>query len=141
MLRIARRGMRSIVRAACATLWRSRAAFDMVGFLSPAFLPDRKSSAARAASCAKMKKTPEGGSRRGFDGGDRVPSAGKDPVELLLDLVFLRLRGHGDLLDQQRTRRVQHLALAERQLLVALEPLQIPQHLGDLEHRAGLDLL
>src|SRR5579871_216456 len=68
-------------------------------------------------------------------------SAGEDAIELLLDLHFLRLRRHGDLLDQQRARGVQHLALAERQLLVALETLQVAEHLGDLEHRARLDLL
>src|SRR5579862_3298603 len=68
----------------------------------------------------------------------RVPSeiaasAREDPIELLLDLHFLRLRRDGDLLDEERARRVEHLPLAERQLLVALETLQVTEHLGDLE--------
>src|SRR5882724_6588265 len=67
--------------------------------------------------------------------------AGEDPIELLLDLHFLRLRRDGDLLDEQRARRVEHLALAERQLLVTLEPLQVAEDLGDLEDGARLDLL
>jgi hypothetical protein len=37
--------------------------------------------------------------------------------------------------------RVEHLALAEGELLVALQHEEITEHLGDLEHAAGLDLL
>src|SRR4051812_50208394 len=71
----------------------------------------------------------------------KLGSAGEDTVQLLLDLALLGLGGHGDLLDQQGACGVEHLALAERQLLVGLEPLEVAQDLGDLEHGAGLDLL
>src|SRR5215467_3526174 len=71
----------------------------------------------------------------------KLRSAGEDAVQLLLDLDLFRLRRDGDLFDQKRARGVEHLALAERQLLVALESLQVAEDLGDLEDRTGLDLL
>src|SRR5207253_220880 len=37
--------------------------------------------------------------------------------------------------------RIQHLALAEGQVLVALQQIEVTQHLGDLEDGACLDLL
>ena len=39
--------------------------------------------------------------------------------------------GDGEFLDQQAARRIEHLALAERQFLIALEHQQVAQNLGD----------
>src|SRR5581483_3276864 len=68
-------------------------------------------------------------------------SVGEDRLELFHDLLLGMGLGDGELLNQQAARGVEHLALAERQLLVALEHQQIAQHLGDLQRRSGLDLL
>src|SRR5262249_62271991 len=65
----------------------------------------------------------------------------EDLLQVALDLVLGALLGETELLDQQRPRGVEHLPLAERQVLVALEQVEVAEHLGDLEHRAGLDLL
>src|SRR5215813_3388332 len=65
----------------------------------------------------------------------------EDLLEIVLDLVLAALPGQRELLDQQRARGVEHLPLAEGEVLVALEEVEIAQNLSDLEHRAGLDLL
>src|SRR5215467_16158810 len=65
----------------------------------------------------------------------------EDLPEVGLDLVLGALLGEAELLDQQRAGGVEHLPLAEREVLVALEQIEVAEHLGDLEHRAGLDLL
>src|ERR1041385_5166171 len=62
-------------------------------------------------------------------------------LELLLDLLLGPLAGDGELLDDELLRVVEHLALAEREHLAALEPIQVAIDLGDVEQRAGLDLL
>src|SRR5580700_5749015 len=64
----------------------------------------------------------------------------EDHLQLFHDFFFWMSLGDRQFLDQQRTRRVEHLALAERQFLVALQHQQIAQHLGDFEWRTGFDL-
>src|SRR6478672_8264200 len=68
------------------------------------------------------------------------PSVGEHNFELFHDLLFWMSLRDGQFLDQQAARRVEHLALTERQLLVALEHQQITQDLSNLERRAGFDL-
>src|SRR5436190_2497120 len=119
---------------------------DMIASFWRVLFRDEEASAARARGCAQKitqdKKNPGGRPPTGVEtSSEREGLSREDAIQLLFDLHFLRLRRDRDLLDQQRARRVQHLALAERQFLVTLEPLQIAQHLGDLEDRAGLDLL
>src|SRR2546428_8615549 len=68
-------------------------------------------------------------------------SVGEDAPELLHDpLLAVRLRDR-ELLHEEVAGRVEHLALAEGELLVPLQHEEVAQHLGDLEHAAGLDLL
>src|SRR5258708_37031226 len=68
-------------------------------------------------------------------------SAVEDGLQVQLDLVLIDALGERQLLDEEVARRVEHLALAEAQVLVELEQVQVAQHLRDLEHGAGLDLL
>src|SRR5256885_7859930 len=68
-------------------------------------------------------------------------SAVEDRLQVALDLVLVDALGQRQLLDEEITRCVKHLALAEAQVLVELEQIQVAQHLGDLEDGAGLDLL
>src|SRR6516162_8804641 len=65
----------------------------------------------------------------------------EDLPEVGLDLVLGALLGEAELLDQQGTSGVEHLPLAEGEVLVTLEEVEVAKHLGDLEDRAGLDLL
>src|SRR5215813_10042914 len=65
----------------------------------------------------------------------------EDLPEVGLDLVLGALLGEAELLDQQGAGGVEHLPLAEGQVFVALEEVQVAEHLGDLEHGTGLDLL
>src|SRR6185369_5126162 len=67
-------------------------------------------------------------------------SVREDRLQLLHDLVLgMRLRDR-ELLHEQIARGVEHLALAERELFVALQHEKIAQDFGDLENRSGLDL-
>src|SRR5256712_11603734 len=68
-------------------------------------------------------------------------SAVEDRFQVALDVVLVDALGEGKLLDQEVARGVEHLALAEAQVLVELEQVEVAQHFGDLEHGAGLDLL
>src|ERR1700751_2834885 len=68
-----------------------------------------------------------------------VDLIGKHDLQLFHDLLFRMSLGDREFLDQQAARRVEHLALTERQLLVTLEHQQVAQDLGDLERRAGLN--
>src|SRR5947208_6059314 len=76
-------------------------------------------------------------------GGDRPAgeSAVEDGLQIALDVVLVDALGQRELLDQEIPRRIEHLALAEAQILVELEQIEVAQHLRDLEHGAGLDLL
>src|SRR5690606_34605668 len=65
----------------------------------------------------------------------------EDFLQIFLDLIFVAVLGEREFLDEQRACRIQHLALTEGQLLVRAEAVEIPEHLRDLEDRAGLDLL
>src|SRR5579884_1762640 len=69
------------------------------------------------------------------------PSVGEDALELFHDLLFRMRLGDRELLDEQAACRIEHLALSEREFLVALQHQQITQHLGDLKRRTGFDLL
>src|SRR5215469_13076612 len=74
----------------------------------------------------------------------RPPDASGDAEDLPevgLDLVLGALLREAELLDQQRAGGVEHLPLAEREVLIPLEEVEVAKHLGDLEDRAGLDLL
>src|SRR5260221_14521326 len=71
----------------------------------------------------------------------RGKSAVEDRLQIGLDVVFVDALGQRQLLDEQITRCVKHLALAEAQVLVELEQVQVPEDLGDLEDGPGLDLL
>src|SRR5713101_6805291 len=73
--------------------------------------------------------------------GRRTLDDTEDFFEIGLDLVLVTLLGQRELLDQQRTRGIQHFALAKGQILISLEEIQISKYFGDLENRAGLDLL
>src|SRR5579862_9829788 len=64
----------------------------------------------------------------------------EDHLQLFHNFFFWMSLGDRQFLDEQRTRGVEHLALAERQFLVALEHQQIAQHLGDFQWRSGFDL-
>src|SRR3954462_6559109 len=68
-------------------------------------------------------------------------SAVEDRLEVPFDVVLVDALRQRQLLDQQVAGGVEHLALAEAQVLVELEQVQVAQHLGDLEDRARLDLL
>ena len=61
--------------------------------------------------------------------------------QLFHDLFFGMGARDRKLFDQQITRGVEHLSLAERKLLVAFENEQIAQHFGDFKDRTGLDFL
>src|SRR5438093_11824203 len=72
---------------------------------------------------------------------DGPRSVGEDAPELLHDLLLtVRLRDR-ELLHEEVASGIEHLPLAEGELLVPLQHEEIAQHLGDLEHTAGLDLL
>src|SRR6266446_2312538 len=68
-------------------------------------------------------------------------SAVEDLLQVRLDVVFVDALRQRQLLDEQVARGVEHLALAERQVLVELEQVEVAQHFRDLEHGARLDLL
>src|SRR5690606_35277459 len=70
-----------------------------------------------------------------------VGSEVEDFLQIVLDLLLGAALGERELLDEERTRRVQHLAFAEGELLVGPQAVEIPQDLRDLEDRSGLDLL
>lgn len=57
----------------------------------------------------------------------------KDFVNLLGNLIFIRLMGKGNLGDQQGFCRVNHLALAKGKFFVMLQQEQITQHGGDFK--------
>src|SRR6202041_1919527 len=63
----------------------------------------------------------------------------EDHLQLFHDLFFRMSLGDRQFLDEQGSRRVEHLALAERQLLVALEDEQIAQHLCNFQRRTSVD--
>src|SRR5215467_8850417 len=101
--------MRSWLRAVLRTTLRAwRASFCV---FSSGWL-DEEASAKRARGCvprrrfgARTKKTPAGWHPAGVVSSiSNAWSAGEDAVQLLLDLHFLRLRRHRDLLDQERAR-------------------------------------
>src|SRR5438445_11332773 len=72
---------------------------------------------------------------------DGPRSVGEDAPELLHDLLLtVRFRDR-ELLHEEVAGGIEHLPLAEGELLVPLQHEEIAQHLGDLEHTAGLDLL
>src|SRR5687767_11285058 len=77
---------------------------------------------------------------RGFKANQQGRS-GAGFLELLLDLFFRPLLSDSELLHDQLLGVVEHLALAKRQDLAALETVEIAIDLGDVEQRAGLDLL
>src|SRR5205807_931543 len=68
-------------------------------------------------------------------------SAVEDLLQVRLDLVLVHALRERQLLDEEVARGVEHLALAEREVLVELQEIQVAQHFGDLEHGACLDLL
>src|SRR6266568_4026759 len=68
-------------------------------------------------------------------------SAVEDLLQVRLDVVFVDALRQRQLLDEQVARGVEHLALAEREVLVELEQVEVAQHFRDLEHGARLDLL
>src|SRR5207253_998291 len=59
-------------------------------------------------------------------------SAVEDGLEVAFDVVFVDALGQRQLLDEEITRRVKHLALAEAKVLVELEQVEVAQHFGDL---------
>src|SRR5262249_62362796 len=64
----------------------------------------------------------------------------EDMAQLLHDLVLgVRARDR-ELFHQEILGGVEHLALAERKLLVPFQDEQVAQHFGDLEDRSRLDL-
>src|SRR5271155_289497 len=63
----------------------------------------------------------------------------EDRLQLFHDLFFRMSLGDRQFLDEQGSRSVEHLALAERQFLVALKHEQIAQHLCDFQRRTRLD--
>src|ERR1041384_2693938 len=65
----------------------------------------------------------------------------KDGLQVALDIVFIHALGQRQLLDEEIARRVEHLALAEAQVLVELEQVQIAKNFRDFKDGAGLDLL
>src|SRR6267143_3345931 len=62
-------------------------------------------------------------------------------LQVRLDVVFVDALRERQLLDEEVARGIEHLPLAEREVLVELEQVEVAQHFRDLEHRAGLDLL
>src|SRR5439155_9596112 len=68
-------------------------------------------------------------------------SAVEDLLQVRLDLVLVHALRERQLLDEEVARGVEHLALAEREVLVELQEIEVAQHFRDLEHGAGLDLL
>src|SRR3977135_3510842 len=65
----------------------------------------------------------------------------EDRFDLGLHLLF-RLRARDrDLFDDERAGRIEHAALAERELLVRLEAVEVAKHLGHVVDRARLDLV
>src|SRR3954469_18533845 len=71
----------------------------------------------------------------------RGKSAIEDGLQVAFDLVFVDALRQRELLDEEITRCVKHLALAEAEVLVELQEVQIPKNFSDFEHGAGLDLL
>src|SRR4051812_14039673 len=72
---------------------------------------------------------------------DQQGSAVEDGLQVALDVVLVDALRQRQFLDQEIAGGVEHLALAEAQVLVELQQIEVAQDLGDLEHRAGLDLL
>src|ERR1041384_1310269 len=68
-------------------------------------------------------------------------SAIEDRLQVAFNVVFVDALGQRKLLDEEIARRVEHLALAEAQVLVELEQVQIAKNFGDFKDGAGLDLL
>src|SRR5712671_5522813 len=68
-------------------------------------------------------------------------SAVEDLLQVRLDVVFVDALRERQLLDEEVARGIEHLPLAEREVLVELEQVEVAQHFRDLEHGAGLDLL
>src|SRR5689334_16852349 len=64
----------------------------------------------------------------------------EDMAQLLHDLVFGMRPGDRQLLHEEVLRRIEHLALAKGQLLIALQDKEVAQYFGDLKDRPGLDL-
>jgi hypothetical protein len=64
----------------------------------------------------------------------------EDSSELLHDLFLGMCFCDREFFHQKAPRRIEHLAFAKRQFLVALEDEQIAQDLGDFEWRTRLDL-
>src|ERR1019366_1492195 len=94
--------------------------------------------------------------RRGTTGSDLIPKPrwpnrrrsrrrlsvrNEDRFDLRFDLIFRLLTGDGDLLDDERPGRIEHAPLAEAELLVRLQPIEIAQDLGDVVDRPRLDLV
>src|SRR5690606_1380117 len=65
----------------------------------------------------------------------------EDRLDLVLDLFLGLIARNRDFLHDQPARRVEHPALAEGQLLVRLEAIEVAQHLRHVVNRAGLDLV
>src|SRR5262249_23654069 len=65
---------------------------------------------------------------------------GKDIAQLFHDLLFRMRASDRQFLYEQVAGGIEHLAFAERQLLIAFEDKQITQYRGNLQHRARLDL-
>src|SRR5690349_10706023 len=80
-------------------------------------------SSASVMSVGSMKnKGPAPRVRSGAEGvAKRSLGEAEDLLQIRLDVLFGADLGERQLLDEQRARRVEHLALAERQVLVALE--------------------
>src|SRR5947209_1556485 len=68
-------------------------------------------------------------------------SAVEDLLQVGLDIVFVDALRQRQLLDEEVAGGVEHLPLAEREVLVELEQVEVAQHFRDLEHGARLDLL
>src|SRR5262249_28913527 len=65
----------------------------------------------------------------------------EDRLDLRLYLLFGLIARDRDLLHDERAGRVEHTALAERELLVRLQAVQVAEHFGDVVNRARLDLV
>src|SRR6267143_3274348 len=68
-------------------------------------------------------------------------SAVEDLLQVRLDVVLVHALRERELLDEEVAGGVEHLPLAEREVLVELEQVEVAQHFRDLEHGARLDLL
>src|SRR3954468_16580511 len=65
----------------------------------------------------------------------------EDLLQVRLVVVLVHALRERQLLDEEVAGGVEHLPLAEREVLVELEQVQVAEDLGDLEHGARLDLL